>query len=118
MESYFLKTFGRAERNATCACERTVEPSITQVLHLANGNTINTRLSDPKNRISQLLQQDHPPEYLIKEAYFWTFSRPPTTEELGRLAPLLVKPDGKERRAALEDLYWALLSSKEFLFNH
>ena len=118
VDSYFLKTFGRAERNATCACERTVEPSITQVLHLANGDTINTRLADSKNHISQLLQQDHPPEFLVQDAYYRTFSRPPTPDELGKLAPLLVKMDGKERRAALEDLYWALLSSKEFLFNH
>jgi len=118
VESYFLKTFGRPERNATCSCERTVEPSITQVLHLANGNTINARLSDPKNRISKLLEQKAVPSVLVEEAYYATVSRPPSSTESAKLVAILAEASDAEKRTALEDVYWALLSSKEFLFNH
>src|SRR6266508_3269618 len=67
--SYFLKTFGRPDREKTCECERTAEPSVTQVLHIANGDTINQKLAAKKNRIQSLLGEKTPPEKIIEEAY-------------------------------------------------
>src|SRR2546423_13453170 len=76
--SYFLKTFGRPDREKTCECERTAEPSITQVLHIANGDTINQKLSAKDNRIEKLLADKPAPEKIIEEAYLSSLSRYPT----------------------------------------
>ena len=118
LDSYFLKTFGRPDRIVTCECERSAEPSITQVLHLSNGDTLNTRLEEKQNRIGKLLAQNDSPDKIITEGYYSAFSRPPTGEELRRLESQVEKAKDGEKRAAFEDVYWALLSSKEFLFNH
>ncbi len=118
VDSYFLKTFGRPDRNATCECERSAEPSISQVLHLSNGNTINSKLEDKANRITALLDRKATPAEIVEEAYYSAFSRPPTPEEAAKLKNALDAAPEETRRGAVEDLYWALLSSKEFLFNH
>src|SRR5205823_11344136 len=67
--SYFLKTFGRPDREKTCECERTAEPSVTQVLHIANGDTINQKLAAKGNRLEKLLADKTSPEKIVEEAY-------------------------------------------------
>jgi hypothetical protein len=115
-DSYFLKTFGRPERNTTCECERTADPSMTQVLDLSNGDTINKKLDAKDCRISRWLRSKDSPDQIIEHVYLSAFSRFPTTEEREKIAKIIqASPD---RRAAIEDVYWAILSSKEFLFNH
>ena len=116
--SYFLKTFGRPEREKTCECERTSEPNIGQILHLANGDTINQKLFQKDNRIGRWLADGLTPGKIIEEAYLSSLSRLPTAEEQRRLLPLLAAAPESEKRAAVEDMVWALLSTKEFLFNH
>jgi hypothetical protein len=116
--SYFLKSFGRADRVATCECERTNEPSMAQALHLANGETLNQKLAQKDNRIDALLASRQPDAKLIEEAYLITLGRLPTERELVKATPLLADAKPADRRAALEDLFWGLMSSKEFLFQH
>lgn len=116
--SYFLKTFGRPEREITCECERSAEPSMVQVLHIANGDTLNLKLAAPNNRLDKLLATGAAPETLIDEAYLCSISRFPTAEEKTQLLEVLAQTPAEERRAAFEDLFWSLLSSREFLFNH
>jgi uncharacterized protein DUF1553/uncharacterized protein DUF1549/Big-like domain-containing protein len=115
--SYFLKTFGRADREKTCECERASEPSVTQLLHIANGDTINKKLEAKDNRISKLLAASTPNEKIIEDAYLSALSRYPTGAEQEKLHKLLVEAKGSERRTVVEDMYWAVLSSKEFLLN-
>jgi hypothetical protein len=117
-DSYFLKAFGRPDREKTCECERTAEPSITQVLHIANGDTINKKLADPKSKISKLIESNTPNEKIVEGLYLSALARFPTTSEKGRILKILNETSESERRAAIEDIYWAVLSSKEFLFNH
>src|SRR6266568_1520896 len=76
--SYFLKTFGRPDREKTCECERTSEPSVTQVLHLANGDTLNQKLSAKGNRLEKLLAAKTSPEQIVEEAYLDSLARYPT----------------------------------------
>lgn len=115
-DSYFLKTFGRPERNITCECERTADPSMTQVLDISNGDTINKKLDASDCRITRWIDGKTAPEQIIEHAYLIAFSRFPTTQERAKLAKIIRA--SADRRSAVEDTFWALLSSKEFLFNH
>ena len=118
--SYFLKTFGRPDREKTCDCERTSEPSMTQVLHIANGQTLNEKLTAKEGTLSQVLQNGSlTPERIVEDAFLSGLARFPTDKERTRLVQVIAdaKKDS-ERRPALEDVYWAILSSREFLFNH
>jgi hypothetical protein len=118
INSYFLKSFGRPVRLLTCECERTSTPSMVQVLHISNGDTLNPKLTAKGNRIEQLLAANTPPERIVEEAYLAAFSRFPTLDERQQLAALLSQAPLDQRRAAVEDLYWGVLSSTEFLFDH
>jgi hypothetical protein len=116
--SYFLKSFGRPERDKTCECERTADPNIAQALHLANGETINKKLAVKDNTIGKMLAGAFSREKLLEDAYLGALSRFPTASEKEKLLKPLVEAENEELRLLLEDVFWALLSSKEFLFNH
>lgn len=116
--SYFLKTFGRPEREKTCECERSAEPSMAQVLHIANGETVNQKLASPDGVVARSLQRKLPATELITEAYLSALARFPSEREAKRLGEVLDQTEAGDQRQTLEDIYWALLSSKEFLFNH
>ena len=118
VQSYFLKNFGRPDRLQTCECERSSEPSVAQVLHLANGDTLNRKLQAPDNVLARQCSADKAPGKIVDDAYLSALARMPSDRERTQLAAALDPPDPKQLRAAVEDLYWALLSSKEFLFNH
>jgi Protein of unknown function (DUF1553)/Protein of unknown function (DUF1549)/Bacterial Ig-like domain (group 2) len=118
VNSYFLKTFGRPLRAITCECERTAEPSMVQVLHISNGDTINQKLEAKGNRLEEMLAAGMNHEEIVEEAYLAALSRFPTDAEKSRLVAVLAEAGPADKRAALEDLYWSILSSKEFLFNH
>jgi len=117
-DSYFLKAFGRPEREKTCECERTVEPSVTQILHIANGDTINEKLAAKKNVLSKLIEQKTPSDKIVEEIYLSALSRYPKVTEKEKILKVLRTAKESEHRVAIEDAYWAVLSSKEFLFNH
>ena len=116
--SYFLSTFGRNEREISCECERSNEPSTVQVLHVINGNTINQKLRAKEGRVRQLVTQDKSDESIVEQAYLEMLSRYPTPEEMKRLLAVLRETKPEEKQVAIEDLYWAILSTREFLFHH
>jgi hypothetical protein len=118
IDSYFLKSFGRPDRIITCECERTAAPSMSQALHIANGDTLNQKLKAKNNRIEQLLAAKTPDEGIVEEIYLAALSRYPAAEEKSKLLALLAEAKDAARREAVEDLFWGILSSKEFLFNH
>jgi hypothetical protein len=116
--SYFLKTFGRNERAITCECERSETPSMVQVLHLANGNTLNDKLSSKDCRITGIAGAGHDTAKLVDEVYLRCLARFPTRREKQKLSAVFKETPAKERRLAVEDLFWALMTSREFLFQH
>jgi hypothetical protein len=117
VKNYFLKTFGRNAREITCECERSNQPSLVQVLHLANGSTINDKLAAQEGRVSSLLARLLPPEEMVDELWWLALSRPPHEAERAATAAVLAATPPDDRRAAVEDLLWSLLTSREFLFH-
>lgn len=115
--SDFLKTFGRPERIITCECERSDEPSMTQVLHILNGDTLVQKLESKSNHLEGFLTANTPTEQIIENIYLAALCRFPTDAERTGLLNVVAAASSNERRQALEDLYWSVLSSKEFLFN-
>ena len=116
--STFLKTFGRNPREITCECERSDVPSMVQVLHISNGDTINRKLETRGNRVDRLLEPGITLEKLLEEVYLTCLARLPTEREKKELLALLEAAGKDEKRIVVEDLFWAVLSSREFLFNH
>ncbi len=116
--SYFLKTFGRHQRRITCDCERSDEPSLVQALHLSNGDTLNKKLEAPGNRIDRLLQANTGPDAMLDDLFLAALTRYPTEQERTQLRQALAAQDAAEQRIRWEDVYWSVLSSREFLFNH
>ena len=91
---------------------------MAQVLHIANGDTVNKKLEAKEGRVSTFLADQTPNERIVQEAYLTALSRFPTPVEKEKFVAALTAAPESERRAVIEDVYWALLSSKEFLFNH
>jgi hypothetical protein len=116
--SYFLKTFGRNDRQITCECERSDEPSMVQVLHISNGDTLNSKLQAKEGRVEKLLTSDSPNYAIIEQAYLMSVARYPTDGEMQELLSVMNSTPADQRREVIEDLFWSLLSSREFLFNH
>ncbi len=117
MPSYFFRIFGRPSRVSVCECERSNEPSIAQALHLMNSPEIMRKISHRRGRVRALTQTAAPPREIIDELYLATLSRYPDERE--RNLMLAAFDDlAVDRRAAAEDILWALLNSKEFIFNH
>jgi hypothetical protein len=113
--TYFLTTFGRAARETPCSCEVKMEPTLSQALHLLNGDTVNAKITQG-GLIAKLMAAKKTPEEQITELYLRCLARKPTGEEISKLVPTL--GNDKERAQGLDDLFWALLNSREFLFNH
>jgi len=121
VENYFLDAFGRNPRNIVCECERSSEPTMVQVLHISNGNTINDKLKSKESRVETLLQLRHvglSDQSLLDEIYLTCLSRFPTPDERKQLVEMLPELGAKDERAVIEDLFWGLMSTREFLFNH
>jgi hypothetical protein len=116
VSSYFLSAFGRNKREITCECERSNQPSMVQVLHLSNGTTLNDKLGQTGALIDGWLAGSKPNDQIIEEGYLAALSRMPTPRERDAFVSLLTGAEGPERRVVLEDFVWAMLTSREFLF--
>ncbi len=113
----FLTLFGRPERDTVCVCERRGEPTLAQALHLINGGTIQSALQAADGRVAKLAVADpFLPDAIIDEIWMAAFSRMPSDNERGEIATYLASVEDK--RAALEDVMWSVVNTKEFIFNH
>jgi hypothetical protein len=112
--SYFLDVFDRATRETVC--ERKQTTSVMQVMHFVSGDTINQKIRAENSLIEKLIKSGKSGREIIEELYLRTLSRFPKKEE----AQLAQQGIGQapSPREGYEDLLWALLNSKEFLFNH
>jgi hypothetical protein len=127
VKSDFLASFGRPARVLCDAAERASDPTITQALHVINGDTLNKKLSAPDGTIALFMKLGLSDRRILEYMYLSAFSRYPSDSERVALTAALEKTrleKGTEEtrrdahRQALEDMVWAMLTSKEFLFNH
>jgi hypothetical protein len=129
--SYFLTVFGRPDSASACECERSQDASLAQSLHLLNSKDIQEKLGKDDSCAAKLAADaDREPAQKVKDLYYTAFSRPPMESELGLALEYLNRPPraeaagetppdpAKVRRQAYEDVLWALINTKEFLFNH
>jgi len=112
---YFLTTFGRAKRESVCSCEVIMDPSLSQALHLLNGSTVNNKIKQGK-LIERLIAENKSHDQILDEIYQRCFSRLPTDKERTAIQQEISTQENKTQ--ALEDIFWALLNSREFVFNH
>jgi hypothetical protein len=118
---YFLTTFGRATRTTVCSCEVKMDPNLSQALHLLNGRTVTRKLAN-STVIAGELKAGKSPEEVVEDLYVRCFGRKPNADELAAVTSQLPKASDKNKaadtKAVLDDLFWALLNSQEFMFNH
>jgi len=113
--TYFLRTFGRPKRDTVCSCEVKMEPTLSQALHLLNGDTVQRNIVRG-NLIGRQLKKKRTPRQILRGLYIRCLSRPPSKREQQIFGKLLDSSRNKKR--TLEDLFWALINSREFIFNH
>jgi hypothetical protein len=119
--SQFLDEFGRPDRMQTCSCERQQDSSVGQALHLNNGKTLNDKLRSKSSRVEQWVKEKIGDDEAVRRVFLLALSREPTATELVKFRRVLVEAaadKGTSRREAVEDLFWAVLTGREFLFNH
>ncbi|MDP6445238.1 MAG: DUF1553 domain-containing protein, partial [Pirellulaceae bacterium] len=117
MPSHFFRVFGKPQRVSVCACERTTEPSIAQALHLMNSPESVRKIRHRRGRAARLAGSEMSPAQVIEELYLAALARTPNDAELQLMMEAYRRP-GADRRSATEDVLWALLNSKEFIYNH
>jgi hypothetical protein len=115
VSNYFLTTFGRATRESVCSCEVKLEPTLSQSLHLLNGDATTQRINQG-NLVGRLLKEKKAPEEILNEIYIRCLSRLPSADEKKKVLALVTAETDKKR--ALDDAFWAVLNTREFMFNH
>lgn len=114
--TFFLTTFGRATRDTVCSCEVALEPNLSQALHLLNGSTVNSKCSQG-GVVTKALAAKKTPSQIIDDLYMRCLARKPFAAEKEKLMAF-VGEEGRSDADVLNDLFWAVLNSKEFIFNH
>jgi hypothetical protein len=112
----FLDLFGRPSRESSCECERRSDLSLPQALNLVNGRTISDAVADSNGRVAKAVLSGRPDADVVSELYLASLSRPPSAAELASGVKYLQSGDGRAARA--QDLLWALVNSKAFLYNY
>jgi hypothetical protein len=115
IDSYFLTTFGRSDRVTACACERSGDVTLSQLLHLQNSDNLLQKFKDGAGNLQRWVTSFETAEPLIEQLFLATYSRLPTDEERAAVQAAF---EQEERAVAAQDLFWALLNAKEFTFNH
>jgi hypothetical protein len=113
--NYFLTTFGRASRTTVCSCEVKIDPNLSQALHLLNGDTTQAKI-EQGGVIERELKNGKTREQVVSDLYLRCFAREPTSQELKGLDDFF--KSGSNEKQVMEDVFWSLLNSKEFVFNH
>lgn len=113
--NYFLTSFGRSQRTTVCADEATTDPSLSQALHLINGQTTGGKINQG-GLLKTWKEQGLTQEQIIEKIYMRCLSRKPTEEEKQTLVKAIAEAPNADQ--GIQDVFWAILNSREFIFNH
>ncbi|MCA9046551.1 MAG: DUF1553 domain-containing protein, partial [Planctomycetaceae bacterium] len=116
LPSHFFDVFGRPSRLTVCSCERGVEPSIAQALHLMNSAETMDKVMNRRGRAAELANSSLTVDDMITELYLTTLTRFPSEQELVLMRSAF--EESKDRHEVTEDILWTLLNTREFVFNH
>lgn len=117
---FFLNVFAKPKRASVCECERSPDENLAQALHTLNGDILASKLADAKGRIATLLAfksaegKPKPHEEIVRELYLAALCRQPIDAELAASQKFLEQAGSPKE--CYEDLLWALINSKQFLF--
>ena len=114
--SYFLDVFGRPQRISACECERVSEANLAQALHLLNSQEIQNKLTAGNGRAALLANDKRSDAEKVDELFLWVFSRLPSAEHR-QVAIEHLNRNAMNKKLAYENLLWALINTKEFVFN-
>jgi hypothetical protein len=117
VDNAFLRLFGKAQRMEACECERDNSSNMLQALHFINGKNILARVQNPAGRLAQLVKQKLSDKDFVTELYLWSVARHPSAAEL-TLSLEFLQSHADQRADAAQDLFWALLNSRDFLLVH
>ncbi len=113
---YFLKVFAKPKRASVCECERSPDENLAQALHTLNGDLLATKIGSPTGRIAKALAEKKPHDDIVREIYLVALSRLPSEAELQASHEFL--KEATSPKECYEDLMWALINSKQFLYIH
>jgi hypothetical protein len=114
--SYFLDVFGRPQRISACECERVNEANLAQALHLLNSDEVQGKLSRGGGRADRLVADPRPDAEKVDELFLWAFARKPTADQMN-VALAHINKHAQNKKIAYENILWALINTKEFVFN-
>jgi hypothetical protein len=114
--SYFLDVFGRPQRLSACECERVSEANLAQALHLLNSDEVQGKLSRAGARAEQLAKDTRPDAEKVDELFLWAFAHKPSSEQR-EIALAHIAKHAQNKKLAYENILWALINTKEFVFN-
>lgn len=112
----FLVTFGKPKRASVCECERSPDENLAQALHTLNGDVVATKIADANGRIAKLIAANKPHDEIVTELFLASLSRRPTAAEIEAGKSFLASSPSPQE--CYQDLLWALINSKQFLFVH
>ena len=114
--SYFLDVFGRPQRISACECERVNEASLAMILHMLNSQEVQDKIARAGGRAEKLAKDPRSDDEKIAELFVWSVGKKPSADQLA-LAKEHIAKQPKDKKAAYENIIWALLNTKAFLFN-
>jgi len=116
--SYFLDVFGRPQRISACECERVSEANLAQALHLLNSDEVQNKLARAQGRADSMAntKDTRSDAQKIEELFLWAFARKPSPEDMNAALEHLKKYETNKKNG-YENILWALLNTKEFIFN-
>ena len=121
--SYFLDVFGRPQRISACECERVNEANLAAVLHLLNSEEVQGKITRTGGRADLLAKAEdkRPDTEKLDELFLWAFARKPSTEDkktaLEHIEKMVAKNAAAGKKTAYENILWAIINTKEFVFN-